>query len=296
MLMSRSKLAIFLLLLTLVTASALTYAWSSGSLGFEIYETHTHAWHIDLGNVEVGSLKTFDVTVEYKEAAGEFLITYFIEITGPGTLCNNYLRLRWQDTDGADFTIGKDGDQRFSGTGKLTWNSSSPTVFETGHKNNITITLSFLTTAAIGKYNAKMWVTFTEKPIKATVDIDPNTLNLNDKGKWITCYIELPKGYDVRKIDVSSIRLNGTIPAEKTPTAIGDYGKDKIPDLMVKFDRAKVIQYILDHVNMVNLIKKRSMIVMLTITGKLNNGTPFQGSDTIRIILHTTRGYGTFNI
>lgn len=31
--------------------------------------------------------------------------------------------LRWRDTDGADFIIGEDGTQQFSGTGILTWNS-----------------------------------------------------------------------------------------------------------------------------------------------------------------------------
>jgi len=32
--------------------------------------------------------------------------------------------------------------------------------------------------------------------LSATVDLDPDTLNLESKGKWITCYIELPEGYD----------------------------------------------------------------------------------------------------
>jgi hypothetical protein len=33
-------------------------------------------------------------------------------------------------------------------------------------------------------------------PITATIDIDPDVLNLKGNGKWVTAYIELPEGYD----------------------------------------------------------------------------------------------------
>ena len=116
------------------------------------------------------------------------------------------------------------------------------------------------------------------------IDFNPDTLNLKSKGSVVTVYIEFPEGYDVADINVSTIMLNGTVPAELSPTAIGDYDNDTIPDLMVKFDRAKLISYILANVNVTQLIEERSMTVTLTITGKLKNGTPFQGSDTIKII------------
>jgi len=45
----------------------------------------------------------------------------------------------------------------------------------------------------------------------------------------------------------------------------------------------------LANVNMTELIEKRFITVTLTITGKLYDGTPFQGSDTIRIIYFTIR-------
>jgi hypothetical protein len=73
------------------------------------------------------------------------------------------------------------------------------------------------------------------------IDFDPDTLNLKSKGEVVTVYIELPEGYDAGQIDVSSIILNGTVPALTKPTEIGDYDDDGIPDLMVKFDRASVI-------------------------------------------------------
>jgi len=79
-----------------------------------------------------------------------------------------------------------------------------------------------------------------EQPVKATIDIDPDTLNLKSKGRWITAYIELNEGYDVNDINTSSILLENTVPAEDRPTKIGDYDNDAIPDLMVKFDRSDV--------------------------------------------------------
>jgi hypothetical protein len=135
--------------------------------------------------------------------------------------------------------------------------------------------------------------------VPATVDIKPNTLNLRSRGKWITCYIELPEGYDVNDINVSTILLNDTIPPKmhrcrhgyKHPAGIGDYDSDSIPDLMVKFDRASVISYIVANVNITKLFEERFMTITLTITGYLNDDTMFQGSDTIKII-YTPRGIG----
>jgi len=70
--------------------------------------------------------------------------------------------------------------------------------------------------------------------ISATVDIKPDTLNLKSKGKWITCYIELPEGYNVSDIDVSTVMLDGTILVDPAvPIQIGDCDNDSIPDLML---------------------------------------------------------------
>jgi len=122
--------------------------------------------------------------------------------------------------------------------------------------------------------------------LSAVVDINPDSLR--SKGKWITAYIELPEGYNVGDIEVSSIKLNDTVSAELEPSAIGDYDNDAVPDLMVKFNRAAVISYILSVIG--NPTKFST--VKLTITGKLNDGTPFQGSDTIKIYIMPR--YGRF--
>ena len=104
------------------------------------------------------------------------------------------------------------------------------------------------------------------------IDFDPNILNLRARSGLVTVYIELPEGFDVRQIDVSSIRLNGFVPALSRPTAIGDYNGNGIPDLMVKFDRSAV-----------NKVVEAGESVEITITGEVG-GITFMGTDTIRVI------------
>lgn len=118
--------------------------------------------------------------------------------------------------------------------------------------------------------------------IPATVDIDPDTLNLKSKGKWITAYIELPECYDASNIDCSTIRLEGTLPSASCDrpleSVIGDYDDDGIPDLMVKFDRQSVIDYLED------ISVEDNDKVELIVTGYLMDSTPFEGRDIIRVI------------
>jgi hypothetical protein len=110
-----------------------------------------------------------------------------------------------------------------------------------------------------------------------TIDIKPDTLNLKGKGRWITSYIELPEGYNVGDINVSSIMLNNTIGVDSSaPVTIGDYDNDTIPDLMVKFDRATVCNFILSK-------GVRYGNVTLMLSGKLYDGTLFEGYDIIRV-------------
>ena len=121
-----------------------------------------------------------------------------------------------------------------------------------------------------------------KKQIEATIDIDPDTLNPLSRGRWITCYIELPGGYDPRDINASTILLMDTLSAELNPkygfvkseeSYIVDHDGNGIYERMVKFDRQKVIA-LLDPGD----------AVTLTVTGQLNDGTGFQGSDTIRVV------------
>jgi hypothetical protein len=121
-----------------------------------------------------------------------------------------------------------------------------------------------------------------QKVLSATIDCDPNTLNVKSKGNWITCYVELPQGYDPRNINASTVLLDDILSPELNPkygfagdekSYIVDYDGDGIEERMLKFDRSEV-RYLLDTGNS----------VPLTITGRLQDGTEFEGSDMIRVI------------
>jgi hypothetical protein len=117
--------------------------------------------------------------------------------------------------------------------------------------------------------------------IAANIDIDPDTLNLKSKGKFITAYIEL-EGADVRDIDASSILLNGAISpildekygfVTSEDSYIVDHDNDGIMERMVKFDRGEVQR----------LLTPADEVV-LAVSGFLFDGAEFGGSDTIRVI------------
>ena len=114
--------------------------------------------------------------------------------------------------------------------------------------------------------------------IGAKVNYDPNTLNLKSKGgqNSFTAYIELPSGYDVGLINMASVKLsvNGmTVAAQLTPTSVGDYDGDKIPDRMMKFDRQAVI----------TALAGQTGSIVMTVNGQLTDGRLFTGSGTIKV-------------
>jgi len=125
--------------------------------------------------------------------------------------------------------------------------------------------------------------------IKASIDLDPDTLNLASKGRYVTCYIELPLDYSVDDIEGSTVELvEGAmaIPAckvaqcdtasEGTEANTSDRDGDGFCEYMVKFDRAIVQDA---------LIKAgKDGTTTLTVTGQLNGGPAFEGTDTIEVV------------
>lgn len=102
--------------------------------------------------------------------------------------------------------------------------------------------------------------------IAADIDVDPDTLNLRSKAKWIRCYIRLAERYDVADIEPVSILLNGEVAPERCRVH-----KAK-QMLIVRFYRSEV-QAIVEPGD-----------VELTISGELTDGTKFEGADTITVI------------
>jgi len=133
-------------------------------------------------------------------------------------------------------------------------------------------------------FTVKTSATFTpELETETLIDIDPDTLNRNGKGNWITAYITLPDGFDVADIDPASIQITSLLGASCDPNyvqfadlsftpQVGDRDEDGIQDLTVKFDRQLLLMNIcLDD-------------VAITVEGDLSTGDHFIGSDQIRVI------------
>jgi len=96
-----------------------------------------------------------------------------------------------------------------------------------------------------------------EEITTVTIEIKPETLNLGSKGVF-TAFI----------INVTDINIS-TVECEGAPAVRGMVADDKY---IAKFNRQ----------NLTNVSKGDN--VTLTVTGKLKDGTPFEGNDTIRVI------------
>lgn len=120
--------------------------------------------------------------------------------------------------------------------------------------------------------NATLVVVGTVAPefvVDAEVDIDPDTLNLKSKGKWLTCYIWLPEDCNVADIQPDSVHL------ENEPNAIHAdwlWFDEQEQVVMARFKRSDVQEML------------EPGEVELTIAGRLVDGTYFEGTDTIKVI------------
>ena len=107
--------------------------------------------------------------------------------------------------------------------------------------------------------------------VDATIDIDPDTLNLGSQGQWITVYAMINTEYE-GVIDVGTVILDDTVPAE--------WGEIQLDGcLMVKFDRTAVIDYL------IGMGYEDGDYVPLTVSGSFIDGMKFSGEDTIKIVI-----------
>jgi len=111
------------------------------------------------------------------------------------------------------------------------------------------------------------YITVLSPAIMADLNIDPDVINLKSKGQWITAYIDLPDGYDIEDVDISSIILNDSVSADWA-----DLQDDGESSLMVKFNLADV-QELLSLGNDVEIM----------VSGQVTDGTQFEGYDTVRV-------------
>lgn len=105
--------------------------------------------------------------------------------------------------------------------------------------------------------------------------ICPPIINVRSNGRFITALIELPESCRLRDVDISTIKLNGTIAIQDKPLVLGKHW------LLVKFNRDQVIDIILKSTH----TRLGFARTQLTITGEFSDGRTFQGTDTVFVLL-----------
>ena len=122
-------------------------------------------------------------------------------------------------------------------------------------------------------------------PLKASAELDPDTLNCRSKGRWVTAYIELPGDLSVADIDLPTLAITGvngsdleTPIHQEGPTSVSDVNGNGVPDLMVKFDRGDLIEGI------GSFSSWNEPSVAVTIEGKLINGWFLEAEDSLKLV------------
>jgi PKD repeat protein len=117
--------------------------------------------------------------------------------------------------------------------------------------------------------------------LSATIRIFPRTLNLGSKGRWVTAWIKLPKGYSASEVDPGSICMLAE-GSSKPVFSVSNSKRGKFHKkrwLKVKFDRQDVVAAIAAPAGKFDLQVEGN----LKPAGKQKQ-MKFSGSDTIRTI------------
>ncbi len=134
--------------------------------------------------------------------------------------------------------------------------------------------------------------------IEAELSLTPRVLNLESRGRWITGFIVLPQGVHSEDVITSSVQLNHSIPAQLKPVTSRVYRRLGLEILVVKFDRASVINLIRNAIASTENPSRMQSIVLM-ISGSLTEGCTFEGETEIRILQfpnHDTHARGIRNL
>jgi hypothetical protein len=105
-------------------------------------------------------------------------------------------------------------------------------------------------------------------PVRLT--LDPGAINLKSHAPWLTASIE-PIGFGATDIQVSSLRLAGSVAADSRLARVVDRDGNGISELSVKFSREALRPLLAVGVN------------SLELTGTLVTGAPIHGSAQVRV-------------
>ena len=106
---------------------------------------------------------------------------------------------------------------------------------------------------------------------EVTLDLEPNVVNLKNNAPWVIAYLE-PTGFDALDINLSSLRLAGSVQAAPKFATLADHNLNGVPDLMVRFSRPALVPLLALGMN------------SLEVTGSLVTGETFACTDQLRVI------------
>ncbi len=110
------------------------------------------------------------------------------------------------------------------------------------------------------------------KVVDVSVAIQPRTLHLPSRGRWIQVTLEPAPPYLASDISVGSLRLNGSVPVDPSaPVKIRGGGRGGSQELTVRFRRGQVAQSL----NAGNPVE-------ITVSGSIG-GQPFESVDFIKV-------------
>ncbi len=115
------------------------------------------------------------------------------------------------------------------------------------------------------------------KMIEADIDIEPDTLDLSQevRDEFVTAYIELPEGYEPEDIEAEKVRLDNEVRAQEKSFEIVDRNQNGVSELAVRFDRAELVEYIIDK-------ELGDGLISFTLTGVVD-GRKFAGTAAILV-------------
>ncbi len=191
----------------------------------------------------------FTIKVTYSNVCGSW--------PGEGNIDSDPL---FRDADGADDIVGTEDDNLRLSTGSPCIDAGDPNYATEPNETDLNGRPRVIGGRIdMGAYEYS-------PPIPADVDIEPDTLNLTSKGKWMTVFIRMPEDYDVNDIDPNSVYLEGAIEAERF--------------WLAEDNRIVIARFSREDVQAILTVGE----VELRITGQFTDGTLFEGTDVIKVI------------
>ena len=108
--------------------------------------------------------------------------------------------------------------------------------------------------------------------VPADLFLEPRTRKEPHRGRWILAHVEFPAGRDVHDVDLSTVFLQGVIPAVPELVYYDDIDNDGIDEVVFSFERLLFQEHV-----------GQGEAVEVFVTGNFaSDGKPFCSSDTIR--------------